>query len=362
MSATPLTITDQDRQLLDLIASVESSFDTAGGGYFAINSSIRRLNTNPQLVAMTIQQVIDYTTQVRDQTSGSGAAGRYQFIPITLTEVVNRGNIQRNLIFSPAMQDYLAIQRARQARKYGQWLAGTLSDEDFAIELAKEWAGLPVVREVIRNGRRVLRGQSYYVGIQGNNTRMSPDYFLQRLADIKNGGTGATITRNSEPALSPTGFLPTTQAEIAAGGGQRIRGGVPSSGPIPAGQLPAASDPYLYVPIAAENNRYDFRTGKKVTDILVNGTNPLSNSGIPGPSDIGRDPFTPEQAAAVTSNRITVGYDTGQVDPAIARAAGLIPGPQTPQPRPQTPQSNSVTTSGPRTLPTAPDARAGTTT
>lgn len=339
MSELSLTITEQDRQLLDLIASVESSFDTAGGGYFAINSSSRSLNTNPQLVSMTIQQVIDYTTQIRDQTSGSGAAGRYQFIPISLTEVVNRANIPRNLIFSTAMQDYLAIQRARQVRRYGQWLAGTLSDEDFAMELAKEWAGLPVVRDVVRNGRRVLRGQSYYAGVQGNNSNMSPDYFLQRLADIRTSGSGATITRSSEESLPATGFLPMTQAEIAAGGGQRLRGSTPYTSPIPATQLPAAADPYLYVPIAAENKRYDFRTGKKITDTLIYGVNSIStsglteNNGLPLVGDIGRAEYTPEQIAAITSNRVIVGYETGQVDPALARAAGLIPGPQTPQSR-----------------------------
>lgn len=337
-----LTITQQDRQLLEFIATGES-----GGDYTVVN----RIGRVPQLTSMTIQQVLDYTNRVR-QGPSSGAAGKYQFIPGTLSEVVRRANIPLNTVFSPDVQDYLIIQRLKQFRRYDSWLSGSTTDDQFALQLAMEFASMPVPRFVAQNeiargapaGNRQY-GQSFYEGDSAGNRVVghTVEQVLQRLADIRTGGPGATITLSQEFSASPAGTLPMTQAEIAAGGGQRLRGGSPYAPSAYNNQLPAASDPYLYVPIAAESNRYDFRTGKKVNNLLVNGINPASNAGA--------------IAGGGSPAPVLIGYGVNQVDPALARAAGIVPGPNTPQAR--TTATPPRPTQGPQPLPSAPNASGG---
>lgn len=328
-----LTITEQDKQLLELVAKGES-----GGDYDIVNT-IGRVHG---LTSMTLAQVLDRQIQWKVSGKSSGAAGKYQFVHDTLDATIKFAGIPRTTLFSPDVQDYLIVQTLRLQRKYDSWKAGGVPDDQFMLLLAKEFASVPVPYDMKGHIEFVKRGQSYYTSFGRNakntgkpNTPHNVNDFLQKLANIRKGGPGATITLSEQAATSAAGALPMTQAEIAAGGGQRTRGIQPNQLPMPNSQLPAASNPYLYVPIAAENNRYDFRTGKKVTDLLVYGTNPMSNYGLTDytgqapVADDGREGITAEQKQAATANRVNVGYNTGQVDPSIAIRAGLLPGPGT---------------------------------
>lgn len=347
-----LTITEQDKKLLALIGIGESN-----GSYTAVNGVRGGVS---QLTSMTVPQVIEYSNQVK-KGSGSGAAGKYQFIPSTLSGIFRQSGLPETTIFSPDVQDYLIVETIK-GRGLESWKSGGLTDDRFMINLAKEFASIPVPYATSRpadpNGqwpaRNLLKGQSYYEGVSGNRATHDPDDFLQKLADVRTGGPGATITLSQDAAVMAGGNLPMTQAEIAAGGGQRIWG---SQGAAYTTTLPSVSDPYLYVPISAESNRYDFRTGKKVNNLLVNGTNPLANSGLssnngrPPVNDLGRQAPTTDQQTALTENRVSVGYENGQIDPALARAAGLTPGPGTPQSRTTT--VPAAPRPGPRPLPVA---------
>lgn len=316
---TSLSITQQDKKLLDWIAIGES-----GGSYTAVHPGSQRSD----LTSMSLAQILYYQEYDLEPGPSSGAVGRYQFVRPTLSDTIAYANMPTTTTFSPGVQDYLIVQRLLAIRKYTAWKSEGITDEAFMINLAKEFASTPVPRDMQGHFIFVKEGQSYYLGVQDNTAsdKYTVSSYLQVLADIRTGGTGSTITFEPTTSTSPGGFLPMTQAEVAAGGGQRLKGG---SGKSYASELPAASDPYFYVPIAAENNRYDFRTGKKVTDILVNGTNPASNAGLttnngrPPVADAGREDYTAEQKTALTKNRISVGYGTNKIDPALARAVGL---------------------------------------
>lgn len=316
------TITQQDRLVLSLVSKGESS---GSDPYIALWPG----TTEPRLTSMSLSQVDQFQTSRISAGYDSSACGRYQFIRGTLRECVQQSGLPLDTRFTPDVQDYLIITRLKNTRKYDSWKSGGITDDVFMIELAKEFASVPVPYTMQGNRRVVNKGQSYYAGDGLNKANHDPDYFLQELANIRTGGPGATVTLSIQPGSLPAGSLPMTQAEMQAGGGQRMRGGNPNAMPIPSGTLPTAQNPYLYVPIAAENNRYDFRTGKKVKDLLVNGTNPPSNigltenNGLPPVDDIGRTFYTADEAKALLSNRISTGFGTGQVDPALARAAGL---------------------------------------
>ena len=74
--------------------------------------------------------------------------------------------------------------------------------------------------------------------------------------------------------------------------------------------MPAVGDPYAYKLINALDNRYDFRTGEKVRDLLINGVNPVANSGTlpnngrPPVADIGGQPLTEQQLNDAVANRV----------------------------------------------------------
>jgi muramidase (phage lysozyme) len=320
-----LTITQQDKALLALVAKGESS---GRDPYIALWPG----TTDSRITSMTLTQIDQFQTSRINSGYRSSACGRYQFIRGTLREVVKQSGLPLTTIFTPDVQDYLIVVRLKKTRKYDSWKSGGLTDDKFMIELAKEFASIPVPYSIQGNKRQVSKGQSFYAGDGLNKANHDPDHFLQELADIRAGGAGSTITLSTAASSAPNGFLPSTQAEVQAGGGQRLRGGIGAMMPIPSGSLPSAADPYLYVSIAPENNRYDFRTGKKVTDLLVNGINPPSNGGLingngrPPVDDIGNNFYNEQQAKDFVKDKISVGYDTGKIDPALARAAGIIPG------------------------------------
>ena len=60
------------------------------------------------------------------------AVGRYQFIGITFKEVVKQMGITKDMVFSPALQDAMALHRLR-------W---RLSIQNSTTGLINEWAGL----------------------------------------------------------------------------------------------------------------------------------------------------------------------------------------------------------------------------
>jgi conjugal transfer mating pair stabilization protein TraG len=123
------------KPLLDTIAKGESKGNY--NAYFGNGG-----NTSVRFTDMTIAQVLEWQQDYVAQGKASNAVGRYQFLGTTLQGLVQRLGISTQLRFSESMQDRLAIalMERRGAIAYAD---NRLSPEEFAANLAKEWASLP---------------------------------------------------------------------------------------------------------------------------------------------------------------------------------------------------------------------------
>ena len=172
--------------LLDFIGNKESE------GYDDISGLVSRsLYPSKPLTKMTIQQVLDWQESI-DKTQLSEASGRYQIMEDTLRGYNNdsgvgpgnplytRAGIPATDLFSPENQDKMAIVLLDQ-RGLSKFLDGTISREQFANNLASEWASLPLV-----TGPNA--GKSKYAGdAAGNRSLTSVKQFLNVLDQVKSG-------------------------------------------------------------------------------------------------------------------------------------------------------------------------------
>jgi conjugal transfer mating pair stabilization protein TraG len=158
----------QAGDLLDLIAVPESR-----GNYNAWygNAAQDRLD----LADLTVDQVRDLQADLV-RTNGGSAIGRYQFLDDTLDGLVNRLGLSGAELFTPALQDRMALELARDAGME-DWIGGRISDERFAENLSQVWAGLP------RDGSN----ESYYAGTQGNRATVDWDSVIASLRVIRGG-------------------------------------------------------------------------------------------------------------------------------------------------------------------------------
>lgn len=290
MSSIDMSITQQDDSLLDLIASAEAT-DGARDEYASVNPN----SEIPDILDMTIAELLAWQER---RPLNQKAAGRYQFMPPTLRETAESALGGREALsqyrFTATVQDFLIVKRLEFRRQLNEWKAGSISDEQFSLNLAREFAGLPVPEAAGRG----QRNQSYYQDDSaGNGSKLNIDFVLQQLADIRTGGPGSIITRESETSRSRSRLGGSIREQVArtASGGDRLIYDHNNRG-IANENLPEVSDPYIYRPIDPLDNRYDFRTGEKVRDMAYNGTLPQSAvSGVPGNglilSNIGEEPI-----------------------------------------------------------------------
>lgn len=134
---SPLIRPNVDGGILDLIASVESR-----GDYNATLDNGRWTNGPQNLVAMTLNEVRALQAQMRTPENralygdgaGSSALGRYQIVGNTLDSLIKSMGLTGNELFSPEMQDRMAMQlfAGRGANPAG---------------LRQEWAGLANVSD-----------------------------------------------------------------------------------------------------------------------------------------------------------------------------------------------------------------------
>jgi conjugal transfer mating pair stabilization protein TraG len=167
LSATSVT-GGRKGAVLDLIAGAESR-----GNYNAWYGNARQ--DEVVLADLSLDQVRALQGDLV-RANGGSAIGRYQIIASTLDSLTGRLGLSGEEHFTPALQDRLALQLAADAGMPA-WLDGRLSDERFAENLARVWAGLP------SDGA----GASYYAGIQGNRATVAWDDVLSALRDIRRG-------------------------------------------------------------------------------------------------------------------------------------------------------------------------------
>lgn len=145
--------------------SVESAYDVVWSG-------IKPADRPKKLSALTVERVL-WWQDVVDPLYMSEAAGAYQIMEDTLRGLQS----PPGAIFDPPTQDALALQ-LMDRRGWADVEAGRKSVEDFANQLAREWASLPVVSPVTVGKRTVRRGQSYYAGDGLNRAHATPEEVL----------------------------------------------------------------------------------------------------------------------------------------------------------------------------------------
>jgi hypothetical protein len=152
--------------VLDLVAGPESR-----GNYNAWYAQAHQ--SQVQLADLTVREVRALQDRLARRNGGS-AVGRYQIIDDTLAGLVVRLGLTGDERFTPAFQDRMAMHLARDAGLQA-WLTGALSDERFAANLARVWAGLPGDDS----------NRSVYAGIQGNRATVGWGTVVASLRDIR---------------------------------------------------------------------------------------------------------------------------------------------------------------------------------
>ena len=176
--------------ILDLIAEGES--DTSGG-YDAMNPGINTKAKGNPITQMTMKQVRD---MAMSSTKGTGAAGRYQIMP-----VYNGVNVFKQLVesvglnyetdlFSPENQDKMGIYRLAVTRGGNDWLSGKMSDEAFGKGISYEWAALK------------SKSGGAYDGDGINKSTIGYNRVLKAMGDVKSG-KGVSTEDLNVPNMTP---------------------------------------------------------------------------------------------------------------------------------------------------------------
>lgn len=147
------------------------------------------------LTEYTISELLEAQKTWAKNWRGS-AAGKYQIIRKTLQGLVDQMGIPGNAKFTPDLQDRLAY-RLLTTRGWQAFTSGQVTLNAFALQLAKEWASMPVLSTVQGAHRVVKRGESYYAGDGVNASQKSADEFEAALK-------AALATKGSGPVILPT--------------------------------------------------------------------------------------------------------------------------------------------------------------
>lgn len=129
-----------DVGVFGLIGQLESRSDyntMAGGG------------NKKQLTSMTINEVLQYQNS---RGTNMKAAGKWQIMPNTLRGLKKSMNLTGDELFTPEMQDRMALELAMNRKGYRQFAKAT-GAEKLALmgaaqnDLAKEWASMPMAND-----------------------------------------------------------------------------------------------------------------------------------------------------------------------------------------------------------------------
>lgn len=154
------------QKILDFVAKFES-----GGDYNKMYGG----KSNPELSNMSIAEVLEFQKK-NGPTLGSSAIGKYQFMQNTIKGLIAKGVISPTDKFDAATQEKMGM-ALLEGRGYSKYKSGTMSAEDFANNIAAEWAGMPMPN-----------GQSRYAGDGKNKALVGRQEFMAQLEQAANGG------------------------------------------------------------------------------------------------------------------------------------------------------------------------------
>lgn len=189
------------RILLDFVYAAET--DREGDARFLTIIGHNEARLNKPLTAFTVDELL-LAQKGWPKRFGvtSGAAGAPQIIRKTLLGLKQSLGLRGSERFTPALQDRLAYALLK-ARGYERVVRGAMTVEAFALELAREWASMPVLAAVKGGSRRVARGQSYYAGDGANAARVSAEALEAVLAEAFGSGATAPEPRPAKRPAKP---------------------------------------------------------------------------------------------------------------------------------------------------------------
>lgn len=132
-------------------------------------------------------------TQLESEKGGLFAMGKYQIQMETAREVLSKKGIDPTTFkFNEAGQDQL-YKMLLERRGLYDFLSGKIDENEFATNLAKEWASMPVPEDGNYGGRFLKKGQSYYAGDGKNAALTDVETVLQYIRNL----------RQTSPTLNP---------------------------------------------------------------------------------------------------------------------------------------------------------------
>lgn len=133
-------------------------------------------NSDIKFTDMTIGEVLAWQDSFVEQGAPSNAVGKYQIIASTLRGLVVQLGLNANDTFNAPMQDRLAMALIDR-RGAKDFVKEQISIEQFATNLAQEWAALPALQ-----GPNI--GRSYYDGDGLNAARVTDQEIRSAIANF----------------------------------------------------------------------------------------------------------------------------------------------------------------------------------
>ena len=156
--------------ILNFIGDIE-----APAGYDTIFANYQK-KSGIRVTKLSLAEVQELQCTQYKKAVKSSATGRYQFMYATLRGLIAELKLNaKTQKLDSDLQDRLAYHLLKR-RGIDQWIAGKLTNTQFALRLAQEWASLPVLSCTPRKGKRAAeRGESYYVGDDLNKSLIRPE-------------------------------------------------------------------------------------------------------------------------------------------------------------------------------------------
>lgn len=186
--------------VLDLIGKYESK----GGDYEIVWGGIPKSLRPEKLTALSVAQIINWQTNIRNSGFDSTAAGKYQIISTTMRNIVAQMRFDTSRLFDEGTQDEMACHLLK-GRGFQRFLDGKIDADAMAVNLAKEWASLPVPHDMHGASRNIKAGQSYYAGDGLNKAHAS-------VAEVERALAIARERYRTEDALGPAPAAPSSGA------------------------------------------------------------------------------------------------------------------------------------------------------
>jgi muramidase (phage lysozyme) len=160
------------RPLFNLFGKSEGT--DRGRGYNETLSYGAFTGGDVNLIGMTLKQVDALQTQMLAHPKNklnSSACGRYQIVRTTLRKLKKLMELPDTAYFNEKMQDHMCLQLL-EGRGLSKYLDGSMREDTFLTNLAKEWASIPKPD-----------GKGYY-GNQ-SKTPVTPSEVRAVLAEVK---------------------------------------------------------------------------------------------------------------------------------------------------------------------------------